>query len=471
MPGIYIETFGCQMNEADSQEIAERALVAGYTIVDRPHDASVLVVNTCTVRDNAELRAYGRIGHLKVLKNANPAVRLVVTGCLAEQDRDRMQTLVPHVDAVFGTSELPQLSDTIARWRTEFDVTPAQAEASEERALLLPVGGSADAVTDAYSHLRAFVTVQRGCSYYCTFCIVPHVRGRFDHRPKADILRDVRQRLDEGAREITLVGQTVNAYKDPSSGADFSDLLGQVAALKGLERLTFLTSHPKDFTEKLVRTLSAHDKINPRLHLPVQSGSNPVLRKMNRKYTIEEYRAKVAMFREHCDVWALTTDLIVAFPGETDADFALTLELCREMRFAQAFTFVYSRRRGTPAARWTQIPEEIGNARLRELSSVVDEGVVAWHRAKLGTTVRALVGGPSKKDRSKLAAKTLDNVTVVAPDTEEERYTPRPEEPWMDVRIDGAHRWGCTGTIVGRARTFAGPARPVAAPIVDLLVS
>jgi tRNA-2-methylthio-N6-dimethylallyladenosine synthase len=471
VPGIYIETFGCQMNEADSQEIAERALSAGYTIVDRPYEASVLVVNTCTVRDNAETRAYGRIGHLKVLKNANPSVRLVVTGCLAEQDRDRMQTLVPHVDAVFGTSELAQLGDAIARWRTEFDTSPAAAEAAEERALLLPLGGSADAVSDAYSHLRAFVTVQRGCSYYCTFCIVPHVRGRFDHRPMGDIVRDVRRRLDEGAREITLVGQTVNAYRDPASDADFADLLGAVAALDGLERLTFLTSHPKDFTVKLARTLAAHEKINPRLHLPVQCGSNPVLRKMNRKYTVEEYRAKVAMFRERSPDWALTTDLIVAFPGETDEDFARTLELCREIEFAQAFTFIYSARRGTPAARWAQISDEVGKARLRDLVAVVDDGVISRHRAKLGTTVRALIAGPSKKDRTKLAARTLDNVTVIAPDTEDERRTPRPDEPWIDMRIDVAHRWGCTGTIVGRARSFTGAARPVAPPVVDLLVS
>ena len=432
----------------------------------------MLVVNTCTVRDNAEARAYGRIGHLKVLKNANPSMRLVVMGCLAEQDRDRMQTLVPHVDAVFGTSELAQLGDAIATWRSEFvDASPLEAERSEEHALLLPLGGSADAVSDAYSHLRAFVTVQRGCSYYCTFCIVPHVRGRFDHRPMAEIVADVRRRLDDGAREITLVGQTVNAYRDPGADADFADLLTAVVRLEGLERLTFLTSHPKDFTAKLIRTLAAHDRINPRLHLPLQSGSNAVLRKMNRKYTLEEYRAKVAVFREHCADWALTTDLIVAFPGETDADFAQTLGICREFGFAQAFTFVYSPRRGTPAARWAQVPEEIGKARLRELVGVVDEGVEAHHRAKVGATVRALIAGPSKKDRAKLAARTLDNVTVVAPDTEGERAIPRPHEPWLDVRIEAAYRWGCSGTIVGRARSFDAPARPVAAPIVDLLVS
>lgn len=467
MPGIYIETFGCQMNEADSQVIADRARSAGYTVVDKPLDASVVVVNTCTVRDNAETRAYGRIGHLKLLKDRNPSVRLVVTGCLAEQDRDRMQRIVPHVDAVFGTQELSRLSEAIARWRGEF--LDAPQEEAEDEALLLPLGGTADGVADAYSHLRAFVTVQRGCSYYCTFCIVPHVRGRFDHRPMIDILEEVRRRAREGAREITLVGQTVNAYKDPGGDADFADLLARTAEISGVERLTFVTSHPKDFTAKLVRTLATVPKINPRLHLPVQSGSNPVLRKMNRKYTIEEYRAKIDLFREHCQGWSLSTDLIAAFPGETDEDFARTLDVCREIGFAQAFTFVYSPRRGTPAARWAQIPADVGNARLRELANVVDESATAFHRAKLGTTVRALIVGPSRKDRAKLAARTIDNVTVIAPDAEGEISSPRPEEPWLDIQIDSAHRWGCTGTIVGRSATFEGRARPVQLPVFDLI--
>ncbi|MGH7684237.1 MAG: tRNA (N6-isopentenyl adenosine(37)-C2)-methylthiotransferase MiaB, partial [Vulcanimicrobiaceae bacterium] len=448
------------MNESDSQFIAERARSAGYTVVDRPIDASVVVVNTCTVRDNAETRAYGRIGHLKLLKDRNPSVRLVVTGCLAEQDRDRMQRMVPHVDAVFGTQELSRLSETIARWRGEFLDAP-DAD-TEDEALLLPLGGTADGVTDAYSHLRAFVTVQRGCSYYCTFCIVPHVRGRFDHRPIGDILGEVRRRVAEGALEITLVGQTVNAYKDPGGDSDFADLLARTAEIPGVERLTFVTSHPKDFTAKLVRTLATVAKINPRLHLPMQSGSNPVLRKMNRKYTIEEYRAKIDLFREHCAGWSLSTDLIVGFPGETDEDFARTLDVCGEIGFAQAFTFVYSPRRGTPAARWAQIPAEVGGARLRELASVVDESATAFHRTKLGTVVRALIVGPSRKDRSKLAARTIDNITVIAPDADG-------QEPWLDIQIEGAHRWGCTGTIVGRSATFEGRARAVQLPVFDLI--
>src|SRR5437868_3947110 len=214
MASIYIETFGCQMNEADSQYIADRASSAGYSIAQKPEEANVLVLNTCTVRDNAERRAYGRMNHFKVLKDADPNLRLVVMGCLAEQDRDRMQKLAPHVDAVFGTKELVQMGDALTNWRGDFEDT----EFTEERALLMPFGGAADCITDAFSHLRGFVTVQRGCSYYCTFCIVPHVRGRFDHRPMAEIVREVLERVAEGAREVMLVGQTVNAYKDPLTG-------------------------------------------------------------------------------------------------------------------------------------------------------------------------------------------------------------------------------------------------------------
>jgi tRNA-2-methylthio-N6-dimethylallyladenosine synthase len=465
LASIYIETFGCQMNEADSDFIAERASGAGYAIAERPEDASVLVLNTCTVRDNAERRAYGRIGQLKALKLADPSVKIVVCGCLAEQDKERMQTIVPHVDAVFGTKELARLTETLAVWRPDF----TDDEASEERALLMPLGGAADCVADAYGSLRAFVTVQRGCSYYCTFCIVPHVRGRFDHRPMSDIVAEVRAKVADGAREITLVGQTVNAYREPSNGADFSDLLEVVAGIAGVERLTFVTSHPKDFTEKLARTLGAIPALNPRLHLAVQSGSNPVLRRMNRKYTVEQYLEKAAMLRRYAPGWALTTDLIVGFPGETEEDFERTLDLCALGLFAQAFMFVYSTRRGTPAAHWEQIAPEVGEDRLKRLMAVVDAHVRAYHERKVGTTVRALVHGDSRKDRDKLSLKTLDNVTVVTPKVAPLDPAAGAREPWLDVRIDRAFTWGVLGTPLRRAERFADDGVAVERPALSLL--
>ncbi len=466
MASVYIETFGCQMNEADSRYIAERAVAAGYEIESDPTLASVVVLNTCTVRDNAERRAYGRMAHFKALKVADPSLKLVVCGCLAEQDRDRMQTTAPYVDAVFGTSELIRLGDALAEWRSAFE-DPTD-EASELRALVQPLGGAADCITDSFSHLRSFVTVQRGCSYYCTFCIVPHVRGRFDHRPIGEILAEARRAVAAGTRELTLVGQTVNAYRDPAGAADFADLLEAVAALEGLERLTFLTSHPKDFTPKLAQTLARLPALNPRLHLPVQSGSNPILRRMNRKYTVEQYEEKITFFREHCPAWVVTTDLIVGFPGESEADFEATLALAQRMRFAQAFMFVYSPRRGTPAALWEQIPAEVGSERLRRLADVVNAGMRRIHDTRVGTTVRALVQGPSRKDPSKLAAKTLENITLVVPNPgiEPSRLI---AQPWLEARVDGAHVWGLTGMLLGVAEHFDGPSEPVAPPTLDLI--
>ena len=451
MASIYIETFGCQMNEADSQYIADRAAASGYAVTGDAATASVVVLNTCTVRDNAEKRAYGRMAQFKALKTADPRVKLVVCGCLAEQDRDRMQGAAPYVDGVFGTRDLARLGDALAAWRDEF--ADDDEDFSVARLALDPLGGRGDCVGDAYAHVRAFVNVQRGCSYFCTYCIVPHVRGRFDNRPLADILAECRRALDRGAREITLVGQTVNAYREPAGGADFADLLETVAALPGIDRLTFLTSHPKDYTAKLAAVMGALPALNPRFHLPVQCGSDPVLRRMNRKYTVDQYREKIALFRETCPGWALTTDLIVAFPGESETDFEATLALCDEIEFAQAFTFVFSPRRGTPAAHWEAVAPEVGNDRLRRLAAVVDRSVRAWHERKRGTVVRALVQGPSRKDRAKLAAKTTDNVTVIAPlGSLDEAHVQA--NPWIDVRVDAAFTWGVSGEILGTAPRY-----------------
>lgn len=465
MPSIYLETFGCQMNEADSRYVAARAVAAGYSIAGEAADASIVVLNTCTVRDNAEQRAYGRMQHFRALKKADPSVKLVVMGCLAEQDRDRMQGIAPHVDAIFGTSELVRLGDALVQWRDEFEDDPAIVD---PRILSAPLGGSADCVEDAFSHLRAFATVQRGCSYYCTFCIVPYVRGRFDNRAVADILGDVRNAVASGAREVMLVGQTVNAYREPAGGADFADLLEEVVAVDGLERLSFVTSHPKDFNEKLARAMGRLPKMNPRFHLAVQSGSNTMLRRMNRKYTVEQYLEKVDMFRAHCPQWALTTDLIVAFPGETEEDFEATLALCDSVGFAQAYSFIYSQRRGTPAARWEQIPADIAGDRLRRLNAVVDRDVQAFHAAKRGTVVRALVQGHPRRRLDRIASKTVDNVTVIAP-MPPIAQAELARRPWIDVRVDETKVWGMTGTVLAAAERFDGPADPVGSAVVDLV--
>jgi tRNA-2-methylthio-N6-dimethylallyladenosine synthase len=462
MATIYIETHGCQMNEADSQYIVRRATGAGYTLAERAEDASVLVLNTCTVRDNAEKRAYGRLSHWKAIKTADPSVRVVVAGCLAEQDRDRMASTLEHVDGVFGTRDLRALGDQLEAWR------PAFGDDSEmvERELETVIGGTSDGVTGPYDALRAFVNVQRGCSYFCTFCIVPHVRGRFDHRPLADILEEVQRKVAAGAREIMLVGQTVNAYKEPATGADFADLCEIIAAIEGVERIAFVSSHPKDLNEKLARVVATLPKMNPRFHLAVQSGSNTMLRRMNRKYTIEEFRDRIAMFLGYNPKWAITTDIIVGFPGETEADFAQTLELCATGMFAQAYMFVYSPRRGTPAAHWEPVDPAVARERFARLVAVTDAHVRGYHDRKIGTTVRALIHGVSRKDPTRLAAKTTDNVTVHFPLLE---TAPNLAEPWVDVAIDRAAVWGVSGIATGRAAAWDAPARALATPLIDLV--
>jgi|HubBroStandDraft_4_1064222.scaffolds.fasta_scaffold00149_9 tRNA-2-methylthio-N6-dimethylallyladenosine synthase len=475
MPGIYIETFGCQMNEADSRYIAERARSSGYSVVEAPEDAAVVILNTCTVRDSAERRAYGRMNHFNALKRRDPQLRLVVTGCLAEQDRDRMHKLAPHVDAIFGTRELAQLGDQLAAWQPGFQNASHDESAPDGRDSMLrfAIGGTADGVTGPFSHLRAFVTVQRGCSYYCTFCIVPHVRGRFDHRTQEAILSEAGHRIAEGAREICLVGQTVNAWKD-AAGADFGDLCAEIAERQRFERLTFISPHPKDFTEKIVDDLSGIRQLNPRIHLPLQSASDSLLRRMNRKYTLAQFHEKVEMFRSRIPGCAITTDIIVGFPGETEDDFEATLSYVRSGVFANAYTFIYSIRRGTPAARWEQVPREVALARFERLVDEQNRVTRAYHDRKVGSVVRALIAGDSKKDSSRLTARTTDNVTVVAPKpydypaTNEAQPHPYAQTPWLDVTVESGHVWGCSGRIVRRAARFADAGAHVMPPTVDL---
>ena len=474
MANIYIETFGCQMNEADSQYIVDRALASGYGVAAAPESADVVLLNTCTVRDNAERRAYGRMNHFKVLKDAKPDLRLVVMGCLAEQDRDRMQRLAPHVDAVFGTRELVQLADRLASWRDSFGDDRSVAVVDDRDDMLrFALGGTGDGVAGDFSRLRAFVTVQRGCSYYCTFCIVPHVRGRFDHRPQHAIVAEVRERVAEGAREIMLVGQTVNAWRDPATGADFGELCRVVASLPGLERLTFISPHPKDFTAKILDDLAAVDCLNPRIHLPLQSASDAMLRRMNRKYTLAVFHERVEAIERRFGDCAITTDLIVGFPGETEDDFRATLDYVNSGVFANAFTFIYSVRRGTPAARWEQVPRDVALERFGRLLDAQNRVTRNYHERKVGTIVRALIAGDSKKDAAKLSAKTTDNVTIVAPkpagfgDVRGGEH-PYAATPWLDVRIERAHVWGCYGTVVGRAARFDETAAAVKPPTLDL---
>jgi tRNA-2-methylthio-N6-dimethylallyladenosine synthase len=375
-----------------------------------------------------------------------------------------MRQRSPHVDAVFGTSELARLGDQLEAWQPNFEAI----DFSDDALLREPLGGTPDGVTGAFSHLRGFATVQRGCSYYCTFCIVPHVRGRFDHRPQVEIVRDARERVAKGARELLLVGQTVNAWREPATGADFGDLCRNVVSATGVERLTFISPHPKDFTTKILDDLSSIAELNPRVHLPLQSGSDAMLRKMNRKYTLAQFDGVARAIRQRLPDCAITTDLIVGFPGETEDDFRATLEYVRSGVFANAFTFIYSIRRGTPAARWEQIPRDVAFERFGRLLDAQNAVTRAYHETFAGTTVRALICGDSKKDARKISAKTPHNVTIVAEKSADYDEATYASTPWLDIAIERAHVWGCSGRTIGRAERFSSAARPVMAPLLDL---
>ena len=304
--------------------------------------------------------------------------------------------------------------------------------------------------------------MQRGCSYYCTFCIVPHVRGRFDHRPPNAILDETRERIAQGAREIVLVGQTVNAWNDPASGDDFGDLCRSIAALPGLERLGFISPHPKDFTEKILDDLCSLEQLNPRIHLPLQSGSDALLRRMNRKYTLAQFDGIVQSIRRRLPECAITTDLIVGFPGETASDFQATLDYVRSGVFANAFSFIYSIRRGTPAARWAQVPQSACARALCGASRSAERGNARLPRLPRRTN-RARFDRWRLEERRQPAdregARQRDRRRAETP-----ADYPYPQTPWLDVAIETAHVWGCTGTVVRRAARFADAGMPVMRP-------
>jgi tRNA-2-methylthio-N6-dimethylallyladenosine synthase len=328
MPSVYFQTFGCQMNVADSDALRRALAARGYAPVGAPDGADLIVVNTCSVRERAEARARARIAELAAIKKRRRGARLWVIGCMAERLGPKLRECIPGVDAVIGATLLTDAEAVAGRYIDESD-----------HGVPAPV---APAVSE-------FVPVTRGCDNYCSYCIVPYVRGREQSIPASDVLGYIEARVAAGVREVTLLGQNVNSYCD--GGTDFPELLARVAQINGLRRVRFTTSHPKDCTEKLVRAMAASPVICRHLHLPVQSGSDRVLSLMNRTYTADHYRSIVAMARSLVPGIDITTDLLVGFPSETESEFEATLALVREVRFTTAFMFAYSVREGTAAAR------------------------------------------------------------------------------------------------------------------------
>jgi len=396
MPRIYIETYGCQMNVSDSELVLGLLGPQGYVRTDDPADADVMLVNTCAVRDHAEQRVLGRLGVLKGFKRAGGV--LGVVGCMAQRLGPALLEQVPQVDLVIGPDGYRGLPELIARARQGergADVRFQQWEHYEDIPPARPAGAS------------AFVTVQRGCDYRCTFCIVPMTRGPERSRKLADVVREVAGLAARGTTEVTLLGQTVNSYHDGEH--DFADLVRAVGVLPGIRRLRFTSPYPTDFSERVLAAMAETRAVCEHVHLPVQSGSNRVLRRMLRRYTRERYLEVAAALRHAVPGIALTTDIIVGFPGETEQDFEETVSLVREVRFDDAYTFKYSPRDGTPAVKLKdRVPDAVAGERLERLIAAVRQVARAQNVALVGTTHEVLVEGKAKRG-GLLQARTRSN--------------------------------------------------------------
>jgi tRNA-2-methylthio-N6-dimethylallyladenosine synthase len=406
---LYIRTFGCQMNEYDSARIADvLAAEDGLALTDRPDDADIIVFNTCSVREKAQERVFHDLGRVRALKASNPDLVIGVGGCVASQEGAGIVRRAPYVDIVFGPQTLHRIPQMIRARRTtgvpQVDVSFPEIEKFDH----LP--------PPAVSGAAAFVSIMEGCSKYCTFCVVPYTRGEEVSRPLDDVLMEIADLVDQGVREVTLLGQNVNAYRGSMGHgeiADLATLLEHLADMTGIERIRFTTSHPKEMTPRLIGAFERIDKIVSHLHLPVQSGADRVLSAMKRGYTALEYRSIVRRLRRVRPGLSLTSDFIVGFPGETEADFASTLKLIEDIRFDGAFSFIYSPRPGTPAAALPdQVPREIAQERLARLQSLVDAQYRTYSEAMVGSRQRVLVTGPATRDAGELQARTDNNRVV-----------------------------------------------------------
>jgi tRNA-2-methylthio-N6-dimethylallyladenosine synthase len=407
---LYIRTFGCQMNEYDSAKMADVLAAAdGLALTDRPEDADVILFNTCSVREKAAERVFHDLGRVRALKVDKPALIIGVGGCVASQEGATIVGRAPYVDIVFGPQTLHRLPALIR----------------DRRATGKPQVDIAFPAIEKFDHLppprvegaTAFVSIMEGCSKYCTFCVVPYTRGEEVSRPFDDVLTEVADLADQGVVEITLLGQNVNAYRgrmDDAGGiADFATLLDYVAEIPGIERIRYTTSHPKEMTPRLIAAYGKVGKLVSHLHLPVQSGSDRLLAAMKRGYTALEYRSIVRKLRAERPEISLTSDFIVGFPGETDADFAQTMQLVGDIGFDGAFSFAYSPRPGTPAAALAeQVPPPVQQARLEALQARLDRQYRACSEAMVGTRQRVLVTGRAVKNAAELQARTENNRVV-----------------------------------------------------------
>ena len=433
-PTAYVETYGCQQNEADSEKLRGYLTQSGYSIVNEAEGADVVIMNTCAIREHAEQRVFGNLGALTHTKRRHPEQKIFLCGCMAGETKvsDRIKKSYPHVDGVFSTHHLWQFPEIL--WNV-LNKKKRQFYIADEP------GSIAEGIPQVrVNRLKAWVSIMYGCNNFCTYCIVPYVRGRERSRLPEDILAECKCVVENGAKEITLLGQNVNSYgKDLSCGMDFADLLAAIAELPGDFKIRFMTSHPRDASEKLFDTMAKYDKIAKQLHLPFQSGSSRVLKAMNRHYDRETYLKKVKYAKSVMPGLVLTSDVIVGFPGETEEEFEETISLIQEVHYDSLFTFIFSPRPGTPAASMEDpTPKEEKNRRFDKLCAVQNAISEEIHLGYVGKVMPCLVDGT---DRDCLTARTEGGRLV--------RFVGEASliGTYQNLKITGATTWSLTGEL------------------------
>ncbi|MBP2642254.1 MAG: (Dimethylallyl)adenosine tRNA methylthiotransferase miaB [Firmicutes bacterium] len=430
-------TYGCQMNENDTERLAGQLRSLGLEETDQNEEADVIIINTCCVRESAEKKIYGKIGELKRLKAANPNLLIVIAGCMAQKDKDNLFKKAPHIDLIIGTHNVHQLTELLKQTEKSGEKVLAVWEQAERLAPNVP--------TIRKNRIAAWVPIMYGCNNFCTYCIVPYVRGRERSRPIEDIVKEITELGKQGFKEITLLGQNVNSYgKDTAGHPDFAELLEKVDTIDNIERIRYMTSHPRDMNEKVITVVKNSNRICEHFHLPIQSGSNSILQQMNRGYNSEYYRNLIKTMRSAVPNASLTTDIIVGFPGETEELFEETLQLIKDIEFDAAYTFLYSQRSGTPAA---TMPEQITLAvkkeRLKRLTEVQNDISLAINKRLVGLTVEVLVEGESKNNPDTWMGRTRTNKIVLWNKTGQETIG-----QLVRVKVDAAQTWLLKGQLV-----------------------
>ena len=441
---LYIQTYGCQMNQYDSDRITQVMARRGYQPTDRIDSADVILLNTCSVRDKAEQKVYSALGSWKEFKAFRQGVIIGVGGCVAQQEGEKLLKRIPHLDLVFGTHNIHKLPEMIEQVEAEH-ARPVEIDFYRDPAYM----EAADGVT-CVRGAKAYVTIMQGCNKVCSFCIVPHVRGRELSRPSAKVIAEVESLVEKGVIEIMLLGQNVNSYGKLTHGElGFAELLGRLDAVDGLERIRFTTSHPQDLSPELTEAFAQLGKLCEHLHLPVQSGSDAVLTRMRRGYTRDEYLERILRLRQRCPEVALSTDIIVGFPGETDAEFCQTLELLEWLEYDEIFSFAYSPRPQTVSAKLyaDDIPESIKKERLIKVQTLQRDISLKRNRQHIGSVEEVLLEGPSRLKNGQLMGRSRGNriINVAGPMDLVSRLLP--------VRITGATATSLIGEVLSDKST------------------